>query len=402
MSNKTYKARLGEVKNIQGEIWQVSLHLDEQFHFVPGQYIWLILPNNGKRAFSITSQANTQNNITIIFRNNPDSQYKKTLQQLPVGTNLTIEGPFGAGIVLTQNVVFLGEGVGIAPFLGVVRNLPAEQQFEVLFLSFHTPEAPALYDAELNEKAQHIKQFHYESGVRGTESEVLREVVKQNTNSIWYIAGSQQTVDVLWAFLQKNGVIYENMRFEEHYPHLADNFYLTSDMLLSESGPRYFKYIAEQSLNHIVITDVDGVIIYANKAAEALTGFTYLEMKGHTPRLWGGLMPPEFYTVFWKTIKQDKLPFKGELTNRNKNGEAYQVIATVTPILEGEKLVAFLGVEEDISAHSALEIEYKQKTTELERTNNLMVDRELRMVELKKQVEALKIELLSYQQNKKL
>lgn len=102
--------------------------------------------------------------------------------------------------------------------------------------------------------------------------------------------------------------------------------------------------------NHIIITDLEGTIIYANAAAQKITGYSFVEMKGCTPRLWGKQMSPQFYQMLWKTIKEEKKSFKGEVFNCRKNGEKYTAIATISPIVDKKgSLRGFMGIEEDIS-----------------------------------------------------
>ena len=69
---------------------------------------------------------------------------------------------------------------------------------------------------------------------------------------------------------------------------------------------RIFKLAVENSFDHFIITDVDGKIVYANKAAENMTGYSLSEMKGKTPKHWGGLMDKDFYRNLWRSIKVEK------------------------------------------------------------------------------------------------
>jgi PAS domain S-box-containing protein len=148
---------------------------------------------------------------------------------------------------------------------------------------------------------------------------------------------------------------------------------------------KIFKDAVESASNHIVITDLDGTILYANKAAEAITGYSIKEMLGKTPRIWGTQMPSEFYTNMWETIKVQKTAFRGEVRNRRKSAELYDALIVISPIIESNgELIGFIGTEEDISQIKKVEKELLQQNDELKRLTKMMVDRELRMIELKK------------------
>lgn len=148
-----------------------------------------------------------------------------------------------------------------------------------------------------------------------------------------------------------------------------------------------FKLAVENSSNHIIITNSDGIITYANKAVETVTGYSLDEVLGKTPKVWGNQMPEKFYSSLWKTIRDDRLPFVGEITNRRKNGEKYTALIRISPIFnESKELVGYIGIEEDISSRKKLDDQLAQKVHELERANRLMVGRELKMIELKKKL----------------
>src|SRR5437879_3875381 len=81
-----------------------------------------------------------------------------------------------------------------------------------------------------------------------------------------------------------------------------------------------FDYLAD----HVIITDADGSILYANNAVEKNTGFSKEEVLGKNPGdLWGGHMPKEMYEKMWKTIKIEKQPFVAEVQNKRKDGTQY-------------------------------------------------------------------------------
>jgi len=124
--------------------------------------------------------------------------------------------------------------------------------------------------------------------------------------------------------------------------------------MTSELGK--FQLAVKHASNHIIITDPDGTILYANPAVEGLTGFSREEVVGKTPRLWGGQMDHNFYARFWKHIKEDKEPFDGEIVNKRKDGTRYDAVIHVSPILDHQShLFGFVGIEEDITKRKELE-----------------------------------------------
>lgn len=117
-----------------------------------------------------------------------------------------------------------------------------------------------------------------------------------------------------------------------------------------------FKQAVDGVSDHVIITNPGGVIIYANKAASKITGYSNEEMLGRTPALWGKQMPREYYEQFWKTIKTEKRPFVGQLLNRRKTGELYDVEISVSPILDNQgNLEYFVGIERDITKQKAVD-----------------------------------------------
>ena len=128
-----------------------------------------------------------------------------------------------------------------------------------------------------------------------------------------------------------------------------------------------FKLAVDNESDHVMITDKNGIILYVNKAAEIITGYTAKEIIGkNAGQLWGGNMPKEFYEKMWYAVKTEKKVFTGELinhrkdgqpdtfigevTNRKKNGQPYTAEVRIAPILDDKGEVQFfVGVERDIT-----------------------------------------------------
>lgn len=117
-----------------------------------------------------------------------------------------------------------------------------------------------------------------------------------------------------------------------------------------------FRQAVQGAFNHIVITDIDGTIVYANSAVERITGYSPEEVVGQTPRIWGGLMPKAFYKRLWETIRVKERPFIGEIRNHRKDGREYIAKTVISPIRDQRgTLVGFIGTEEDITREKELD-----------------------------------------------
>ena len=149
--------------------------------------------------------------------------------------------------------------------------------------------------------------------------------------------------------------------------------------------------------NAILITDSKGIIQWVNPAFTDLTGYSALEAIGKTPRiLKSGKHELAFYRDFWKTILSGNI-WRGEFTNRHKDGSLYCDEHAVTPVHSaGGAITHFVGIMNDVTERRNAEKELRRQSEELARSNSELkrfnraaVGRELRMVELKQQVNGL-------------
>ena len=124
----------------------------------------------------------------------------------------------------------------------------------------------------------------------------------------------------------------------------------TLPSLSSQETTEMFRLAVEHASDHIIITDVNGIILYANPAIVKTTGYTPEEVVGKKPSVWGHQMPQEFYRLLWETIATKKQPFNGHITNRRKNSQLYDADVHISPVLdERGEVKYFVGVEQDIT-----------------------------------------------------
>ncbi len=369
--NLAKKGTIISVKTIAKKTIEVAIKVPDDFNFVAGQYIWLMIPElkypdakGNTRMWSIASSPNRKGELDIIFRTSL-SGYKKTLIEMVPGSEIIFSGPFGQMRLPEDNsrpIVFLAGGVGIAPFLSMIRfssETRSNHKITLLWANDSEEETPYLNELERLEKENN--RFKLIKTLGRFEGESSRVLINENIGSktIWYVTGLQGFVNSAGKFLNNAGVLPANIFFEQFYPETAAGTNFKEGLKIANiSAYRYPFFTAiENALFHVIITDSNGHILYANRGAQNLTGYSFEEMKGNTPRLWGGLMPGSFYKELWETKKYLRQTFIGEVQNRRKNQDVYYVQIHTSPILdENQELVGFITSEQDITKLKELDI----------------------------------------------
>ncbi len=157
----------------------------------------------------------------------------------------------------------------------------------------------------------------------------------------------------------------------------------------SEATLRKLSLAIDQSSESIVITKMDGSIEYANDAFLQVSGYTRDELIGQNPRvLQSGRTPRETYTAMWAELTKG-LPWRGEFTNRKKDGTEYTEFATISPLRQSDgKLSHFVAVKDDITERKRLGAELDKHRFHLE---DLVAQRTAELTAARQQAEAATI-----------
>ncbi len=108
--------------------------------------------------------------------------------------------------------------------------------------------------------------------------------------------------------------------------------------------------VFDSTSDGIMITNKDKVILSVNPAFTQLTGYTFEESVGQSPKiLSSGVQNQEFYTSMWTSINTTG-EWKGEIWNKRKNGEQYPEWLNINRVMnKQQEITHYIGVFSDIS-----------------------------------------------------
>ena len=156
-----------------------------------------------------------------------------------------------------------------------------------------------------------------------------------------------------------------------------------------------FKDLTETTTDWAWEVDKDGVYTYVSPYVKKLLGYEVSEVLGRTLF---DLKPEEEAEKIGKFFKEKvikKEPFyKLENINRHKDGHLVVLETNGIPIFDQRGQVnGYRGIDRDISERKKREEQERNLMKDLEETNRIMIGRELRMIELKKEINKLSEEL---------
>lgn len=217
--------------------------------------------------------------------------------------------------------------------------------------------AQDIHPADLESVLAQLKEFLEVGMMREGEYRIVRP--DGEVRIIWAIP-ADSVLDAAGTIVQLSGVVQD-----------------ITERKRIEAQQRLQAAALESTANSIVITNIDGVIEWVNPAFTELTGYTQAESIGHNPSelVRSGVQDAAFYEKMWQSILAGKV-WRGELTNRRKDGELYIEEQTITPVLDEQGQVShFVGVKQDITARKAAEAERSRllETTQAQAAQTLQI-----------------------------
>ncbi|MDP2301492.1 MAG: PAS domain S-box protein [Ignavibacteria bacterium] len=117
-----------------------------------------------------------------------------------------------------------------------------------------------------------------------------------------------------------------------------------------------FYYVAENTVNPLQITDLQGKMVYVNPAFEKACGFPKEELLGKSPKIFSsGKHSSKYWDKMWESIQSGKV-WVGEVENKKRDGEPFYTQLLISPILDNEKkVVGYFGIHRDLTEKRNLE-----------------------------------------------
>ncbi len=142
---------------------------------------------------------------------------------------------------------------------------------------------------------------------------------------------------------------------EEETLQLNEELNITNEQLMEVQKELETQFLALNNAAIVSITDIRGTITYVNDTFCRISKYSREELIGKNHRIIRHPdMPASAFEELWKTITAGKV-WKGVVKNKAKDGSAYWVHATITPILDNKGVpIKYISVRFDITAEKEL------------------------------------------------
>ena len=232
------QARIKEKQEVaKGTLLVTFDLLGEEVDFTPGQYFFVTLPDAGhqddkglRRHITVVTSPNEKGTLGFATRLR-DSAFKRTLRELPVGTEVEVEPPKGKFSLpedTSRPLVFVAGGIGITVFRSMLRYIHEERlPYRVTLIYSNRDRESTAFLAELRELEQALPDFRliltmtqdpgWEGESRKVDGEFVEDYLDDDLNGYTFlVAGPPAMAEGVQTALQEAGVRDENVIAERY------------------------------------------------------------------------------------------------------------------------------------------------------------------------------------------
>lgn len=221
------RAKIKEKKEIAEGTLLVKFDLQgQETSFKPGQFFFVTLINpeytdskGNERHFSIINSPNEKGVLTMATRIR-ESSFKQNLLKMPLKTEVEIgmiSGSFSLPIDQSKRVVFIAGGIGIAPFMSMLRYVDEENLgYKITLLYSNRRKESTAFLKELKSLEQKNPNFklvltmtddpNWEGEKGRIGSGFIRKHVSDFESSNYLIAGAPMMVKAMFEAVSEIGV----------------------------------------------------------------------------------------------------------------------------------------------------------------------------------------------------
>lgn len=226
--------RVVEVRAQPGDVWTLALAPDghEGLRFTAGQYAWITLGPTPfslqQHPFSFSSSADHPEHLEFTVKGLGD--FTESLDRGDAGRRAFVEGPYGTFVLTepaTRGGVFVAGGIGVTPFMSMLRTL-ADRKDPRHFMLFYgnANEREIVFREELArlQGVLHLEVFHVLEdptsdwdGLRGfITDEILAAHLptEGRADYEYYVCGPEPLIDVAEGALIRQAVPLDRLHAE--------------------------------------------------------------------------------------------------------------------------------------------------------------------------------------------
>jgi predicted ferric reductase len=225
---KRYQYQVINVTKLSKKVVEIELKaVGPKLEFNAGQFVYVNFydpheaePNTESHPFSIASST-TDKNIKLVIKNLGDRT--KDLQKLCHKAIAYLEGPYGRFSfrnTANRKQVWIAGGIGITPFLSMLRSLtPKDKKYEIDFYYCTETKKDALFLGELKKIAKRFPKIRVNSHCDKEQGFISAQIIAQQVSKVAerdiLISGPPQMQQSLKNQFTDIGVAAKNIYIEE-------------------------------------------------------------------------------------------------------------------------------------------------------------------------------------------